>query len=171
MPQSAQDITLLPDAGPLITLAYAQALDVLFKPGWRVGVVDMVLHEVTRSQTPTSEKLAKWAAQADVSIISTQTLAAHLKNPQRKAYLGEQAIQEALNQFALSETSRSAVLLFEDHAIARNSFFVPPGCQKVSTRAFLIFLERKGWIESASAIERAAVQAGRQFSQLRFPPV
>jgi hypothetical protein len=56
---------------PLITLAYAQALDVLFKPGWRVGVVDMVLHEVTRRQTPTSEKLAKWAAQADVSIIST----------------------------------------------------------------------------------------------------
>lgn len=47
MPQSAQDITLLPDAGPLITMAYANALDVLFKPGWRVGVVDRVLHEVT----------------------------------------------------------------------------------------------------------------------------
>ena len=55
MPQSVQDVSLLPDAGPLITLAYANALDVLFKPGWRVAVVDMVLHEVTRSQTPTSE--------------------------------------------------------------------------------------------------------------------
>lgn len=171
MPQSAQDITLLPDAGPLITLAYADALDVLLKPGWHVAVVDMVLHEVTRSQTPTSEKIAEWAAQADVGVIATQTLAAHLKNPQRKAHLGEQAIQETLNQFALSEPARSAVLLFEDHAIARNSFFVPPGCQKVSTRAFLIFLEQKGWIESAGAIERAAVLAGRQFSQLRFPPV
>jgi hypothetical protein len=171
MPQSVRDITLLPDAGPLITLAYANALDVLFRPGWRVGVVDMVLHEVTRSQTPTSKKLAKWAAQAHVDIIATQTLAAHLKNPLRKAHLGEQAIQETLNQFALQEQPQSAVLLFEDHAIARNTFFVPPGCQKVSTRAFLIFLEQKGWIESASAIERAAVQAGRQFSQLRFPPV
>ncbi len=49
MPQSAQDITLLPDAGPVITLAYA-------------------------------------------------------------------------------------------NAFARNTFFMPPGCQKVSTRAFLIFL-------------------------------
>ncbi len=170
MPQSAQDITLLPDAGPLITLAYANALDVLFKPGWRLAIVDMVLHEVTRSQTPTSEKIAKWAAQADVDILPTQTLAAHLKNPLRKAHLGEQAIQETLNQFALSETTRSTVLMFEDHAIARNTFFVPPGCQKVSTRAFLIFLEQKSWIESASAIERQAVQAGRQFSQLRFPP-
>jgi hypothetical protein len=171
MPQSAQDVTLLPDAGPLVTLAYANALDVLFKPGWRVGVVDMVLHEVTRSQTPTSENIAKWAAQANVDILPTQTLAGHLKNPQRKAHLGEQAIQETLNQFALSETTRSAVLLFEDHAIARNTFFVPQGCQKVSTRAFLIFLEHKGWIESASAIERQAVQAGRQFSKLRFPPI
>lgn len=171
MPQSVQDITLLPDAGPLITLAYANALDVLFKPGWRVGVVDMVLHEVTRSQTPTSEKLAQWAAQSNVDTLPTQTLAVHLKNPLRKAHLGEQAIQETLNQFALSETPHNAVLLFEDHAIARNTFFVPPGCQKVSTRAFLIFLEQKGWIESASAIERAAVQVGRQFSQLRFPPL
>ena len=77
----------------------------------------------------------------------------------------------ALNKFALSETPHNAVLLFENHAVARNTFFVPPGCQKVSTRAFLNFLEQKGWIESASAVERAAVQAGRQFSQLRFPPL
>ena len=170
MPQSAQDIALLPDAGPLITLAYANALDALFKPGWRVVVVDMVLHEVTRSQTPTSEKLASWAAQPAVHIIPTQTLAAHLKSPRDRAHLGEQAIQETLNQFALREPAQSAVLLFEDHAIARNSFFVPAACQKVSTRAFLIVLEQKGWIESASAIERKAIQAGRQFSQLRFPP-
>ena len=161
---------LLSDAGPLITLAYAQALDVLFTPGWRVGIVDMVLHEVTRSQTPTSQAISLWAAKADVEIISTQTLAAHLKNPQRKSHLGEQAIQETLNQFALAEPPRSAVMLFEDHAITRNSCFVPPGCQKVNTRAFLIFLEQKGWMESASAVERAAVLAGRQFSQLRFPP-
>ena len=30
------------------------------KPGWRVAVVDMVMHEVTRNQTLTSAKLAKW---------------------------------------------------------------------------------------------------------------
>ena len=170
VPLLPQDISLLPDAGPLITLAYANALDVLFQPGWRVTIVDMVLHEVTRNPTPTSQKLAEWAAQPKVHITPTQTLAAHLIKPRIKAHLGEQAIQETLNQFALRDPPQHAVLLFEDHAIARHSFFVPQGCQKVSTRAFLIFLEQKGWIESASAIERAAVQAGRQFSQIRFPP-
>ena len=54
----AANVVLLPDAGPLITLAYADALDLLFKPGWPIVLVDMVLHEVTRNQTPTSEKLA-----------------------------------------------------------------------------------------------------------------
>ena len=54
-------VVLLPDAGPLITLAYADALDLLFKPGWPVVLVDMVLHEVTRNRTPTSEKLGQWA--------------------------------------------------------------------------------------------------------------
>lgn len=170
MPQTAKNITLLPDAGPLITLAYADALDALFKPGWRVAIVDMVLHEVTRNQTPTSEKIAKWATRPGVRIIPTKTLAAHLKTQRKKAHLGEQAIQETLNQLALREPPQKAILLFEDHAIARSSFFVPPDCQKISTRAFLIFLEQKGWVESASAIERQAVQAGRQFSQLRFPP-
>ena len=90
--------------------------------------------------------------------------------PQRKANLGELAVQETINQFALQQLPQTAVFLFEDHRIARASFFLPEHCQKISTRAFLIFLEQKGWIASASAIERQAIQAGRAFSQLRFPP-
>lgn len=168
---TAKDIALLPDAGPLITLAYANTLDVLFKPGWQVMMVDMVLHELTRNATPTSQIIAQWAAQDTVRIVPSKTLAAHLDAPQsRTAHLGEQAIQETLNGFALVNPPQRAVLLFEDHAIAKLSFFVPPDCQKVSNRAFLIFLEQKGWIESAAAVERQAIQAGRQFSQLRFPP-
>ena len=31
---------VLPDAGPLISLAYAAALDLLFEPGWPVEIVD-----------------------------------------------------------------------------------------------------------------------------------
>jgi hypothetical protein len=170
MDVSPEDVTLLPDAGPLITLAYADALDLLFKPGWQVAIVDMVLHEVTRNITPTSEKLGFWAQRSDVQIIPTHTFAQHSLSPSKKTHLGEQAIQETLSKFALRPTAQDAVLLFEDHAIANNTFFVPSGCQKVSTRAFLIFLEQNGWIENAADIERRAIQAGRQFSQLRFPP-
>ena len=52
--------TVLPDAGPLITLAYADSLDLLLKPGWPVEIVDMVLKEVTRNKTPTSQRIASW---------------------------------------------------------------------------------------------------------------
>ena len=57
----SEDVLLVPDAGPLITLAYADALDLLFKPGWSVALVDMVLEEITRNETPTSRRLSQWA--------------------------------------------------------------------------------------------------------------
>lgn len=56
----SSDVVLLPDAGPLITLAYAGALDLLLKPGWSVEIVDMVLHEITRNETPTSRAIGEW---------------------------------------------------------------------------------------------------------------
>lgn len=166
------DIALLPDAGPLITLAYADALDVLMLPGWQVRVADMVQHEVTRNQTPTSKKLTKWLKRKPVQIVATQTFRIHAQaanQPARKANLGELAIQEAINQMALAQPPQRAVLLFEDHRIAIANFYVPDDCLKVSTRAFLIYLLDTGWITSASDIERRAILAGRQFSQMRFP--
>jgi hypothetical protein len=172
---STEDIALLPDAGPLITLAYADALDVLFEPGWTVMLVDMVMHEVTRNQTPTSSKLAEWVGARQIPVLSTRTFA-HFEQASaanaapRKNNLGELAVQETMNEFALMAPPKVGVFLFEDHKIARTSFLVPDTCRKISTRAFLTFLEQKGWIGSASAIERRAVQAGRAFSRLRFPP-
>jgi hypothetical protein len=67
------------------------------------------------------------------------------------------------------EPPQSAVLLFEDYKIARSGFYLPEGSLRVTTRAFLSFLEEKGWLFSAAEVEHAAIQAGRQFSQLRFP--
>ena len=165
------EVVLLPDAGPLITLAYADALDVLFKPGWSVVLVDMVLHEVTRNQTPTSEKLAHWAKSKKLSVRTTKTFHHYRRTAvPRKSNLGELAIQEAMNDFALEQPPKTGVFLFEDHKIARASFLVPDNCRKISTRAFLIFLEEKGWLESAAEVERRALQTGRAFSNLRFPP-
>ena len=167
---------LLPDAGPLITLAYADALDLLFKPDWPIVLVDMVLHELARSQAPTSEKLAGWVAASKLSTRTTRTFQHHQQtlaaNPAatRTANLGELAIQETMNDFALDQPQKTGVFLFEDHKIARTSFLVPDNCRKISTRAFLLFLEQKGWLDSAAEIELRAIQAGRSFSRLRFPP-
>ncbi len=169
------NIILLPDAGPLITLAYAQSLDLLFKPGWPVRIVDMVLEEVTRNQTPTSQAIADWAKVNSLQVVPTKTLA-HLKHlqanglaPLRKSNLGELAIQEAMNDFALIDPPPTGVFLFEDHKIARASFLLPAQCRKVSTRAFLIFLEQKGWLASAVEVEKKGILNGRNFSKLRFP--
>jgi hypothetical protein len=170
-------VVLLPDAGPLITLAYADALGLLFKPSWSLALVDMVLEEVTRNQTPTSQRLAEWVKTNAVPVLTTQTLrqyqqaqAASLTAPPRRANLGELAIAEIMNDFALETPPRTGVFLFEDHKIARTSFLLPENCRKVSTRAFLIYLEQRGWLASAAEIERRAIRAGRNFSQLRFPP-
>lgn len=169
-------ILLLPDAGPLITLAYANALDILFKPGWPVQIVDMVLHELTRNEMPTSQKIAEWVSSNQLTILPTRTFR-HFRQmqasgtlPVRKSHLGELAIQEAMNDFALMLPPPTGVFLFEDHKIARANFLVPDNCRKISTRAFLLFLEQNAWLTSAAEIERQAILNGRHFSRLRFPP-
>ena len=169
-------VCVMPDAGPLITLAYADALDLLLKPGWPVRIVDMVLHELTRRDAPTREALQAWVAQHNLAVVRTRTFARHAGSsgvpaaPRRAADLGELAIQEAMHQMALDEPHTIGLFVFEDHRIARSSFMLPANCRKVSTMAWLLFLEQAGWIESAAAVERAAVLQGRAFSRIRFPP-
>lgn len=169
------NIVLLPDAGPFITLAYADSLDLLFKPGWTVMVVDMILHELTRTNTPTSQKIERWVRSNQLHVLTTNIYAHHqhhLRHPSgapRKSNLGELSIQEAMNAFALEQPPKLGVFLFEDHKIARAGFVVPDNCRKVSTRSFLQYLEQKNWLASASEVERKAILAGRQFSMLRFP--
>ena len=166
---------VLPDAGPLITLAYADALDLLLKPGWSVEIVDMVLKELTRNTTPTSERIAVWVAQNKLTVLTTKVGQYYDKAiaealPIKRSGLGEIAIQEVMSGFALKAPPKTGVFLLEDHKSARASFLLPDCCRKVSTRAFLQFLEQKSWIPSAVEIERRAIIAGRQFSQIRFPP-
>lgn len=174
-PAQASNVVLLPDAGPLITLAYADSLDLLFAPGWQVRLVDMVWHEVTRHATPTRQKLIDWASRHAVPVLSTRTFERHeaqsafAPSGRANADLGEWAIQEVMTGFALALQPTVGVFLFEDHKVARANFLLPPACQKVSTRAFLIFLEQQGLIESASDVTAAALRAGRAFSQMRFP--
>jgi hypothetical protein len=168
-------VTILPDAGPLITLAYADALDLLLRPGWQVALVDMVLEEVTRNATPTSERIVTWMRDSKLAVLPTRVFEHYKKllvggTPVKKSSLGELAIQETMNEFALHDPPRTGVFLFEDHKIARASFLLPDCCRKVSTRAFLLFLEQSKLIPSSVEIERRAIAAGRLFSQVRFPP-
>jgi hypothetical protein len=165
-------VILLPDAGALIALAYADALDLLLKSGWAVALVDMVLHEVTRNETPTSVRIAAWAHENSIPVLETSVYHRYMQagtaTPARKTNPGELAIQEAMSGFALA-AEQIGVFLFEDYKIARASFLLPDNCRKVSTRAFLLILEQQGFIDWAVDVERRTILAGRHFSQIRFP--
>jgi hypothetical protein len=54
---------------------------------------------------------------------------------------------------------RNAVLLFEDHASTQH-FVCANRLPKSPHLGVFSFLELKGWIASASAVEQAAAQAG-----------
>ena len=180
MPSALAPPFLMPDAGPLITLAYAGRLDLLLRPGWPLRLVDMVLNELTRNATPTREAIQAFVAEHRPTLVTTATFLQFQARqpgapnappgpPVRKAGLGELALHEAINNLALAQPPQPVILLFEDHKIASTAFHLPPGTQRVSTRAFLQFLQEKGWLDSAAEVERQAVNAGRKFSQLRFP--
>jgi len=138
---------VMADAGPWITLAYADALELLLAPGWPLVMVDMVLEELTRSDTPTSQRIATWVAEQGIFVLATEVC--RRSGGRRQRHLGEMAIQEAMHALALNVPPRRGVFLFEDHKIARASFLLPAGCSKVTTRSWLMFLERQGWLESA----------------------
>ena len=167
-------VILLADAGPLITLAYADALDLLLAPGWSVQLVDMVVHELERNETPTSQKITAWIKQHDIPVLHSEIYQRYRKalaagETPRKSNLGELATQEVMNQFVLREPPQTGVFLFEDHKIARAGFVLPENCRKVSTRAFLLFLQQHGWIESAADIESRAIRAGRNIANTFSP--
>ena len=88
----------------------------------------------------------------------------------RKSNLGELAIQEGMSGFALAAPPTQGVFLFVGHKSARVSFLLPESCQKVSTRAFLLFLEQQELIASAAEVQAQELRAGPAFSDLRFPP-
>ena len=111
---------LIPDAGPWITLAYADGLDLLLKPGWPVAMVDMVLEELTRSQTPTSQQVGALVKDQRIPVWSTEVCRRAAGRRQRN--VGEMAIQETMQALAMEDTPRRGVFLFEDQDRSRHVF-------------------------------------------------
>lgn len=62
MPSTQLRPILMPDSGPLITLAHADKLELLLRPGWPLRIADMVLHELTRNATPTRTAIQEFVA-------------------------------------------------------------------------------------------------------------
>lgn len=158
---------IVTDSGPLITLAVADALDVLFLAGIPVIVPDMVRYEVTRDQSrPGAAMVAAWIranASNRLTVAPTEVfeefLLLHTLNPALKTKdRGERAAAEILGR-ELESRDFGAVLVFEDSDVRKTNFLIrlPDEVVITSTAEFLYGLERRALIKSAQAILDRAV--------------
>ena len=159
---------IVPDAGPLITLAYADHLDLLLALNVKIVIIDMVKIELTRHKTETSELILDFISSNNIEIKITEIGAKAIQEGDafKKKHAGERAIQDFLFEFSdENDGQKVALLLFEDHKIAGTAFVLPDNVYTISTRAFLNRLETLKIIHSAQDVVNAAFLAGRNFSQ------
>lgn len=152
---------IVTDAGPLITLAVAEALDTLLLLGTRLVIPDMVHFEVTRhAEKPGAQEFLAWLGRhADaVEIGVTEEYAEFVEllalNPAlRSRNRGEMAAAEVLGR-ELAAGADAGLLLFEDSDIQKANFLVriPDNVLILSTSTFLHGLQRRGLIADAEAI-------------------
>ena len=158
---------IVTDSGPLITLAIAGSLDVLFLPNLPVIVPDMVRHEVIQDLSkPGAALVAEWIRLNDplrLTVGSTEVFEEFMllksMNPATKTKnRGEQAAAEVLGR-QLESQDFGAVLLFEDSAVRKANFLTRlPDCVVVaSTSEFLFGLESRGLLQDAQSILDQAV--------------
>lgn len=159
---------IVTDSGPLITLAIAGSLDVLFLPNLPVIVPDMVRYEVIQDLTkPGAALVAEWIRSNNdphkLTVRPTEVFEEFMLlrsiNPATKTKnRGEQAAAEVLGR-ELEGQDVGAVLLFEDSAIRKTNFLTRlPDCVVVtSTSEFLFGLESRGLLHSAKSILNQAV--------------
>ena len=158
---------IVTDSGPLITLAIAGSLDVLFLPNLPVIVPDMVRHEVIQDLSkPGAALVAEWIRLNDplrLTVGPTEVFEEFMLlksvNPATKTKnRGEQAAAEILGR-QLEGQDFGAVLLFEDSAVRRTNFLTRlPDCVVVaSTSEFLFGLESRGLLQDAQSILDQAV--------------
>ena len=149
-PMERPDI-IVPDAGPLIHLAQADALPLLHQVGGRVVVADMVAFEVTQDLTkPGAERLNEWlragqtpGSNAPVSVEETTIgqlfVAARKGDPSVKMRdAGEQAIIGWLAD-KIQGTDQAVMVVYENGKVPRiiANQGMDINIDVVTTRAFL----------------------------------
>ena len=164
---------IVTDAGPLITLAVAQALDTLLLAKLPVIVPDMVRFEVVRdSSKPGAQKVADWIRRHEgqgLRVASTEVFEEYqlllAANPAtRTKDRGEQAAAEVLGR-ELRDTQSGAILLFEDSGVRKQNFLIrlPDEVVVVSTSEFLFGLQSAKLLTSAAdVLARATTLRGNQ---------
>ncbi len=167
-----QVILIVPDAGPLISLAKIDGLPILLRLGLPIYVVDQVSFEVTREKDrlPDARRIEEWirAHPRDVNVFETAVgraaAARRGAGEARQPGQGEAAIAEFLNRLeeVTGDANAPALLLYEDSDVRKSRFVLPENIHVISTWGLRKGLERKGLVTSAAEVWAAIEAAGRK---------
>jgi hypothetical protein len=163
---------IVPDTGPLITLAAAESLDYLLYPAVPVYVPDAVLYEATvRSDALGAQSIVEWAQRYSQQVFPLVTqafadylaaLEAGLRAPRD---LGERAAVEAIRHTLVLASQERAIFITEDDRLLTGTYVVLEADQdrmiSITTRDFLEGLEEAQRINSVEDVYRRAEDAGR----------
>lgn len=161
---------LIPDAGPLFSLAAGDLLHLLLK--FRLGLTDVVCAEtVHRGLAPNASLEARnllafynahaphietFATQVGASIAQLRAQDPCYPAPPNQ---GELSIQSLLIDLQLRVPKTRPVVMFEDAWFLRNAVALPKTCVLLSTQAFLEYAAEKAWIVSAAQARQQIAQA------------
>jgi predicted nucleic acid-binding protein len=173
---SVRVILLVPDAGPLISLAKADELRLLRVLGLPVFVVDHVLYETTRDKRLEDAVRIEAFLQENKTLVQVFETAVGKAAAKRRAGgesgrqpgQGEAAIAEFLARLdeLTGDPDAPVMLLYEDGDIRKSRFVLPENVHVVSTKGLLVGMERRGLISSAEAVWHAINTAGRSPSNV-----
>jgi hypothetical protein len=160
---------IIPDSSPLITLAAAEALDTLLKPGLPVLIPDGVHWEVTRFiDLQGASEVVQWMADNEnqVHLRVTQEFLNHqvliAAGTKKIRNLGENCARELIDREAERDPSSRSILIYEDSDVTLLKIINAARVDTLTTADFLTELEHAHLIQSADRILDDAVTAGRQ---------
>jgi hypothetical protein len=167
---------IVPDTGPLITLAAADSLDYLLYPNVPVYVPDAVLYEATvKSDAIGAQSIAEWVQKHSEQVrpMMTQTFTEYLATlgaggrPPRD--LGERSAIEAIRYGVVLGEDERAVFITEDDRLLTGTYIILGGDRDrmipITTRDFLEGLATAQRINSVEEVYRRAEDAGRLASR------
>ena len=164
---------IVTDTSPLFTLALADSLDALLRPGLPVSIPDAVYIEATRVRgAPGADRIVAWIndhldmvriVPTDIGIDQQR----RLDEGRSARGLGEQAAIEAVERFLRSDAHARALLLFEDTDIERRRAVVDERVDLISTGDFLRELEAAHLIQSSDYVLDQAAAQGRNIERQR----
>lgn len=160
---------LIPDAGPLFSLAAGDLLHLLSR--FHLGISDIVREEtIDRGLLPhasiEAQRLLSYynANSANIRTFTTQVgtaiKAKRSVDPdyQMPRNVGELSVQSLLIDLQLSGTGEAPVVLFEDAWFINNAPGLARPCILLSTQAFLEYAQSRGWIASAELARQSIVR-------------